>query len=146
MARMSRSRRRGPFASLALLFAVVIQLTCGGDNNVTEPEPTPTEEFVLTVVVAGDGAGTVTSTPAGISCTVATSPCTARFAQGTSVTLAAAASGAGAPVTASVMDRSALSANPPKLISSAAASGGFPTQRLACTKLTASSAPEMPTP
>ncbi|MCC6994290.1 MAG: choice-of-anchor D domain-containing protein [Deltaproteobacteria bacterium] len=43
--------------------------------------------FVLTVTMAGSGAGTVTSTPAGLSCQTGT--CMASFVAGTSVSLAA---------------------------------------------------------
>jgi hypothetical protein len=50
----------------------------------------------LTVTGAGDGTGTVTSTPAGIACTitagVATGSCAADFANGSSVSLAATTS------------------------------------------------------
>jgi len=44
---------------------------------------------VLTVVVGGAGGGTVTSAPAGISCTQGGSGCVASFPYGTSVSLTA---------------------------------------------------------
>ena len=47
-------------------------------------------QFTLTVVKAGTGSGTVTSSPAGITCG---STCSAPFASGTSVTLTATADG-----------------------------------------------------
>jgi aryl-phospho-beta-D-glucosidase BglC (GH1 family) len=50
--------------------------------------PTGTTNFALTVTKAGAGTGTVTSSPAGVSCG---STCSASFASGTSVTLTAAA-------------------------------------------------------
>ena len=46
------------------------------------------QPFTLTVVKAGTGSGTVTSSPAGITCG---STCSALFASGTSVTLTATA-------------------------------------------------------
>src|SRR5262249_12949769 len=46
------------------------------------------QQFTLTMNLAGTGSGTVTSTPAGISCPAA---CSAAFDSGTSVTLTAAA-------------------------------------------------------
>ena len=52
------------------------------------PGCTGTTTFPLTVNVAGTGSGTVTSTPAGISCP---GTCSATFAGGTSVTLTASA-------------------------------------------------------
>ena len=61
-------------------------LTMNADHAVTASF---TASSSLSVSVSGTG--TVTSTPAGISCTSATSPCTAQFATGTSVSLAAQA-------------------------------------------------------
>lgn len=46
----------------------------------------PGQTFKLTVMVGGSGAGTVTSTPAGLTCSTGT--CTAIFAAGTQVSLA----------------------------------------------------------
>ncbi len=65
---------RGKTALYAYLYAL------GGASN-----PTPT--FALTVAKAGTGSGTVTSSPAGISCG---SDCSESYSSGTSVTLTAA--------------------------------------------------------
>ena len=82
-------------ASLLLLGALpIIAFGCGGDDPTSpgdgnDPGPTPT--FSVTVVVSGDGAGTVTSAPGGISCTKDGGTCSATYDQGTAVTLTAAA-------------------------------------------------------
>ena len=52
------------------------------------PPPPPSEAFDLVVATAGDGVGTVTSTPGGIDCG---ETCQASFEGGTAVTLTAAA-------------------------------------------------------
>jgi len=74
--------------------------TCAGSTcNVTlSADQTVTTTFsarpVVTVVLAGDGAGTVTSEPPGISCTTGSAAgCTAAFDPGIVVTLAPAPSG-----------------------------------------------------
>ncbi len=48
---------------------------------------------VLTVTIGGTGQGTVTSSPAGLSCTTTTQPCSLAFATGTVVTLTATPNG-----------------------------------------------------
>jgi uncharacterized repeat protein (TIGR01451 family) len=53
------------------------------------PPPPPPAHWTLNVFKAGAGAGTVTSSPAGVNCGPV---CTAQFSNGTSVTLTAAAS------------------------------------------------------
>ncbi len=59
----------------------------GCDDGAT-PDPEPVLR-TLTVTVSGEGAGTVTSTPAGIVCTSADQSCAAEFEEGTAVTLVA---------------------------------------------------------
>jgi hypothetical protein len=57
----------------------------------------PVEQFVLTVVVSGQGSGTVSSTVGGIGCTLvagsASGQCSATYEYGTQVTLRASAVG-----------------------------------------------------
>jgi hypothetical protein len=66
------------------------QLTLSADTTVTATfKQTPTTNM-LSVVLAGAGAGTVTSTPSGINCGPT---CTASFDTGTQITLSAAAAG-----------------------------------------------------
>ncbi len=57
-------------------------------RNVTATFNTTVSDFAATVTKAGTGAGTVTSSPAGINCGTT---CSATYASGTSVTLTAAA-------------------------------------------------------
>jgi phospholipase C len=61
---------------------------CAGIRPAPTPSPSPstTQTFQLTVTAPPAGQGTITSSPAGISCP---STCTASFAQGTKVTLTA---------------------------------------------------------
>lgn len=68
------------------LFVLLILLNACGGGTATVAPPPPTPNVQLTVTVTGSG--TITSTPAGVSCP---STCVAKFAQGTSVTLTAAA-------------------------------------------------------
>ena len=63
-------------------------VTMTAAKAVTATFNTATTNFALTVAKAGTGAGTVTSSPAGISCGAS---CSASFASGTVVTLTAAA-------------------------------------------------------
>jgi phospholipase C len=75
---------------LSLLLFTGCQAAKGGSNNETPP---PTTTFSVGVQVSGDGTGTITSNPAGISCPTT---CTASFDSGTVVTFTAqAASGSG---------------------------------------------------
>src|SRR3954453_5408288 len=60
---------------------------CGCASSTTKAAP-PLVNFQLTVQSAGSGAGTITSSPAGINCG---STCTASFPSGTAVTLSATA-------------------------------------------------------
>ena len=69
-----------PSASLAALSSV--GLTSSG--TAIEPAPDPGSVFTLTVVLAGSGGGTVTSSPAGINCG---SDCAETYPEGTAVTL-----------------------------------------------------------
>ena len=76
----------GSYRFLPVLLLVVF-VGCGGGTS-SEPQPQqkkPTFQLMLSV----NGSGTVTSTPAGISCP---SSCTASFASGTTVTLNSTAS------------------------------------------------------
>lgn len=72
---------------------------CGGTSNPSPtpppppPPPPPAPEHALTVSLSGFGLGTVTSQPAGIDCRHDGGTCSATFAQGTQVTLTAAATG-----------------------------------------------------
>jgi len=68
--------------------------TGNNEGGTTTPPPT---DVTVNVTLTGGGTGTVTSTPAGLTCTAAT--CTGKFARGTSVTLQAAP-GAGVVFTA----------------------------------------------
>lgn len=60
----------------------------GGQVTVIDGGATPTTH-ILSLLLPGDGSGTVTSSPAGINCTVS---CTASFAAGTAVDLTASPS------------------------------------------------------
>src|ERR1022692_618098 len=59
-------------------------VTLSGVNSVTATFGTASPSYALTVTMAGMGTGTVTSTPAGITCPTI---CSASFAQNTQVTL-----------------------------------------------------------
>ncbi len=72
-------------------FCLVVVLTlllagCGGGSGVGTPPPPPS--YQLTVATPATGAGTITSTPAGINCPTT---CTASFPASTQVTLTATA-------------------------------------------------------
>ena len=71
---------------LPALILLILLVGCGGGTSTTPPPQQRTPDVQLTVSVTGSG--TVTSTPAGISCP---SSCTAKFASGTSVKLTATA-------------------------------------------------------
>ncbi len=64
----------------------------GVDMSVTATFDAAQAAHILSVTVGGNGAGAVTSSPPGISCTSGT--CSAAFPEGTQVTLTALASGA----------------------------------------------------
>jgi arabinogalactan endo-1,4-beta-galactosidase len=68
------------------LVSLVVCSACGGGSGTTPPPPP--ETFTLTVTESGTGGGTVTSTPAGITCPAT---CSATYPSGTAVTLAQAA-------------------------------------------------------
>ena len=79
------TRRSSRFSTmLAVAFSIAILAACE-----TTPPPVVDTDNTLSVTIAGDGQGTVTSQPAGII--LATGTGTAEFADGTSVTLTAAA-------------------------------------------------------
>jgi arabinogalactan endo-1,4-beta-galactosidase len=69
--------------SILLVFGFLSLAACNSSGSGTTPPP-PTN-FALTVTEAGTGGGTVTSTPAGITCP---GTCAADYTSGTSVTLA----------------------------------------------------------
>src|SRR5258708_34771540 len=77
---------RGNYRLLSLFVFLTLLSGCGGGTSTTPPPKRRTPDVQLTVAVTGNG--TVTSTPAGISCP---SSCTANFPSGTSVTLTATA-------------------------------------------------------
>ena len=87
-----------PFALIALVSCIVACGEVGGappdaaiDAAVDAAVDAPIDAvpaFALTVASAGDGGGTITSRPAGISCGA---DCTEDYPQGTAVTLTAAA-------------------------------------------------------
>jgi hypothetical protein len=60
---------------------LLILCSCGGGPSGTT---TPPESFQLSITAAGTGAGTISSSPTGISCGAT---CSASFASGTQVTL-----------------------------------------------------------
>jgi hypothetical protein len=70
-------------ASLAMLL-----VACGGGGGGAAPQQPVVAALTFTVSVAGDGKGTVTSSPSGINCG---STCTASYAPNTPVTLSAVA-------------------------------------------------------
>ena len=77
--------RTTPLALTAVLaLAALAGLACEGSDPADPPV-----EFTLAVTLAGDGAGTVTSLPAGISCGGAGTACSAAFEEGTDVVLTA---------------------------------------------------------
>lgn len=66
-----------------------VSVSGGGSATANATDPTTigaSSNVILTITEAGNGAGTVTSNPAGISCQTA---CTASFASGTPITLTA---------------------------------------------------------
>ena len=63
---------------------------CAGLVSPVAAAATPAETFDLFVLLAGDGSGTVTSSPAGIDCGPETFECIAAYESGTEVTLTAA--------------------------------------------------------
>ncbi len=65
-----------------------IAQTVIGGNFLSPFSSAPTNNFTLSVAKAGNGAGTVSSSPSGVSCG---GTCSASFTSGTSVTLTAAA-------------------------------------------------------
>ena len=69
---------------LAIFFALMLAGCQGLKSAPTSTTTPPPNTFQLTVTAPAAGAGTITSSPAGISCP---STCTASFAQGTQVTL-----------------------------------------------------------
>ncbi len=71
--------KRGPFCLSCWLFVSLVIATAHSQNT-----SDPTTTYQLTVTLAGTSVGTVTSSPAGISCSPT---CTASFAAGTKVTL-----------------------------------------------------------
>lgn len=78
----------GPrFFVAEVCFSVALILTAAttaAAQSAEEPVPAAATSFQLTVTLAGTGAGTVTSSPAGISCPAT---CAATFASGTQVKL-----------------------------------------------------------
>jgi hypothetical protein len=80
----------------------VCEVTVSAAKEVTatfEPEPTPPGPKTLTVVEEpGTNAGTVTSSPAGISCHLGGGACSNSFAEGTEVTLTGVADAGAEPV------------------------------------------------
>jgi hypothetical protein len=84
--------------TLGLIFAAVagmgVLYGCQDTPEVTEPQLALVVQKTLTVKGTGTGSGVVTSSPAGINCTItagvaATTGCIARFNKGTVVTLTA---------------------------------------------------------
>ncbi len=89
--RWLRSVDRSPHPTRTILAALTVAAAllagCGGTGG-TDGGDAPPERGTVTVTRAGDGAGTVTSDPAGIDCGGA---CSAPFDVGTTVTLTATA-------------------------------------------------------
>ncbi len=86
---MSWPARKGALGLVApacLLIFVIISAACGGGGSSSSGSPAPGTRFTLTVAKAGQGVGTVTSSPVGINCGTT---CTANFNSGTQVTLTA---------------------------------------------------------
>jgi hypothetical protein len=80
------------FIDLDKQIAVTVEPTAGSDETVvTIRYQTPIPDFSLAVTFVGDGAGSVTSVPAGIACGAehGSEACSADFRLGTLVTLAA---------------------------------------------------------
>ena len=71
------------------LGASLILVGCGGGASMASPAPSSPQSFQLSVQTAGNGAGSVSSTPSGIQCG---STCSANFNQGSQVALTASAS------------------------------------------------------
>jgi phospholipase C len=72
---------------LIFLSGLALLLTsCGGSSKSSTPPPPPATTYTLTVTAPASGAGTITSSPNGITCP---GSCSASFAQGTQVTLTA---------------------------------------------------------
>ncbi len=84
-----------PVAVFAIVVAVLLSLACNDSSRMTEVDPTAAAVAkTLTVLGSGNGDGTVTSSPAGINCTItkgvpAATGCKATFNSGTNVTLTA---------------------------------------------------------
>ena len=84
-----------PVAVFAIVVAVLLSLACNDSSRMTEVDPTAAAAVkTLTVLGSGNGDGTVTSSPAGINCTItkgvpAATGCKATFNSGTNVTLTA---------------------------------------------------------
>ena len=74
---------------LCLTTALILAGCGGGGASMASPAPSGPQSFQLSVQTAGNGAGSVSSTPTGIQCG---STCNANFSQGSQVTLTASAS------------------------------------------------------
>lgn len=76
-----------------LPLAVILAVISCDDGASPDPDPDPDPDPVfhtLTVTLSGDGAGSVTSSPAGIACdSIGADGCAAEFEEGTQVTLTA---------------------------------------------------------
>src|ERR1700736_3663762 len=79
------STLKSTLSLFCLAFLSFFLVGCGSSSST--PPPPPPSTFQLTVQSAGNGAGTVTSSPAGINCGQG---CSASFNSGTVVTLTAA--------------------------------------------------------
>ena len=66
-----------------LVLSTLLLISCGGGTG-SNSQPPGTTTYQLSVTAPASGAGTITSSPAGISCP---NTCTAAFAKGTQVTL-----------------------------------------------------------
>src|SRR5687768_1380729 len=87
------------FLTLALGLVLVFLHACQDTEEITRPSTaTAAVTYRLTVTGLGTGNGVVTSSPAGINCTItagtaATTGCSAPFNQGVTVTLTARPAG-----------------------------------------------------